>query len=189
LTEAIEKRKPSRETLAAKLISKLHSRLGSRFTPRPRRRRLTDVERLKRRHRKRMLGGSSALPDTMRHYYTEGERAALCIVVGEVKRQGQCDLCIDEIADRAGVGRTTVQNAMHEGRRLGHLQIIERPQRGAKSLTNVVRIASAEWRAWIRRAPSAARAIGSKFSKNVSTTEIIDKRKKLCREIAAASWL
>lgn len=56
---------------------------------------------MKRRHRKRMLGGSSALPDTMRHHYTEGERAALCVVAGEVKRQGVCDLSIDDIADRA----------------------------------------------------------------------------------------
>ena len=110
-----------------------------------------------------MLGGSSALPDAMRHHYTEGERAALCIVAFEIKRQGICDLSIDEIADRVGVGRITVQNAMHEARRLGHLEITERPQRGAKSLTNLVKIASSEWRAWIKRATSAARRIGSKF--------------------------
>ena len=38
-----------------------------------------------------MLGGSSVLPDTMRHYYTEGERAVLWIVAGEVKHHGICD--------------------------------------------------------------------------------------------------
>jgi len=48
---------------------------------------LNDDERIKRRNRKRMLGGSSALPDTIRHHYTEGERAVLCVVAGEVKRR------------------------------------------------------------------------------------------------------
>ena len=89
------------------------------------------------------------MPDTMRHHYTEGERSVMCVVAGEVKRHGVCDLSIDEIADRAGVGRTTVQNAMHEARRLGHVDITERPRRGAKSLTNVVKILSGEWRAWL----------------------------------------
>jgi hypothetical protein len=114
------------------------------------------------------------MPDTMRHHFTEGERAAMCIVAGEVKTRGICELSIDEIGDRAGVGRTTVQNAMHEARRLGFLQVTERPQRGAKHLTNVVKIISAEWRAWIRRAPSAARGIGSKSFTNVSTSKSID---------------
>jgi hypothetical protein len=161
-------------TKPAKALSQKAIR-SSRILPRPRKRLFTDEERIKRRNRKRMLGGSSALPDTIRHHYTEGERAVLCVVAGEVKRQGICDLSIDEIADRAGVRRTTVQNAMHEAHRQGHLQIIERPRRGAKSETNVVKIISAEWREWIKRAPSAARRIGSKFSKNVSTSESIDK--------------
>ena len=77
----------------------------------------------------------------------------LCIVAGEVKMQGICELSIDEISDRAGVGRTTVQNAMHHARLLGHVRIKERPQRGAKHPTNVVTIISPEWLAWIRRRP------------------------------------
>ncbi|HWZ36757.1 MAG TPA: hypothetical protein VNY08_00460 [Bradyrhizobium sp.] len=177
LTEAIEKRKPSRGSVTVRPVAALHGRVSSRFTPRPRKRLLTDEERIKRRNRKRMLGGSSALPDTIRHHYTEGERAVLCIVAGEVKRHGICDLSIDEIADRAGVGRTTVQNAMHEARRQGHLQITERPRRGAKSETNVVMIVSAEWRDWIKRAPSAAHRIGSKMSvlaKKASTLKSTD---------------
>jgi len=151
---------------------------ASRFTPRPCRRRLTDQEPVKRRDRKRMLGGSSALPDTMRHYYTEGERAVLCVIAGEVKRHGMCDRSIGEISDRAGVGRTTVQNTLHQARLLGHLQIRERSQRGAKTLTNIVKITWAEWLSWIRRQPSATPSIGSKFSKNVSTTKIIDLKKQ-----------
>lgn len=123
-----------------------------------------------------MLGGSSALPDTMRHHYTEGERAVLCVVGGQVKHLGVCDISIDEIADRAGVRRTTVQNAMHEARLRGLVEIIERPQRGAKNLPNLVKITSHEWYAWIKRAPSAARQGRVQISKNASTTKNIDKK-------------
>lgn len=111
------------------------------------------------------------MPDNMRHHYTEGERAVLCIVAGEVKRQGVCELSIDEIGDRSGVGSTTVQNAMHQARLLGHIEVRERPQTGAKHLTNVVRVVSHEWLTWIKRGKSPARTIGSKSSENVSTSK------------------
>jgi hypothetical protein len=81
-----------------------------------------------------MLGGSSALPDNLRHHYTEGQRAVLCIIAGEIKRCGVCDFPIDKIAALAGVCRTTVQTTMHEARRLGHIKITERPIPGRKSL-------------------------------------------------------
>jgi hypothetical protein len=125
-----------------------------------------------------MLGGSGCMPAKMGSMYTEGERAALCVISGEIKRQGLCELSIDEIAARAGVCRTTVQNAIHEARRLGHITVLERPRRGMKSLTNVVRICSREWLSWIKRAPSAARIIGSNSVKKLSPTEIIDLRKQ-----------
>src|SRR6202043_527894 len=115
----------------------------------------------------------SALPDNLRHYYTEGQRSVLCVIAGEIKRHGVCDLSIEEIAARAGVCRTTVQTTQHEARRLGHLTIIERPRRGCKSLTNLVRISSPEWLTWLRRGPSAARLTGSKSVKMASTTKII----------------
>jgi hypothetical protein len=163
LTGAIDQRRPVTFHRPARggaggynPAGRLLARIGSKFRPRPCRKRLSDEERTKRRHRKRMLGGSSALTDTLRHHYTEGERAVLFIVAGEVKRHGICDLPIDEIADRAGVGKATVQNAMHEARRLGHVEITERPQRGAKNLPNVVKVTSSEWLAWIRRAVRSA---------------------------------
>src|SRR6266576_2917693 len=118
----------------------------SRFVPRQRQR---SPDRKASRDRRRMFGGSSALPDGLRQYYSEGQRAVLCIVAGEIKRHGVCDLPIDKIAALAGVSRTTTQTTMHEARRLGHIKITERPQRGRKSLTNVVEIISPEWLTWI----------------------------------------
>lgn len=180
LASCIERRRPLRRhaspsKLAA--VSKMKARV-SRFMPRQRQR---SPDRKASRDRRRMLGGSSALPDSLRQYYTEGQRAVLCIVAGEIKRHGVCDLPIDKIAALAGVCRTTVQTTIHEARRLGHLKITERPIPGRKHLPNIVEIVSAEWRAWIRRAPSAARRIGSDSVKMVSATKSIDSRKEVAR--------
>lgn len=112
--------------------------------------------------RKRKLGGSSGMPDTIRHHYTEGERAVLTVIAGEVKHHGLCDLALDRIAAVAGVSRTTVQNAIREARALGHLSVEGRPRKGQKNLTNLVRIVSAEWMSWLKRWPSPARQIGFK---------------------------
>lgn len=107
---------------------------------------------------RRTLGGSSALPDTIRHHYTEGERSVLCVIAGEVKRHGICDLSIDEIADRAGCRRTTVQNAIREAEReRWHIKVQRRPVSGQKSLTNIITIVSEEWLTWITKGPNAAR--------------------------------
>ena len=92
LNAAIDKRRPlGRRNSSApgavtmKPVGKLHGRLGSRFTPRQRPR---SPDRQASRDRRRRLGGSSALPDTLRHHYTEGQRAVLCIIAGEVKHHG-----------------------------------------------------------------------------------------------------
>lgn len=114
------------------------------------------------------------MPPNMRCRYTEGERAVLCIIAGEVKHHGVCDLPIDKIATLAGVCRTTVQTALHEARRQWHLRIIERPRPGRKNLTNVVEITWKEWLRWIKRGPPAHQPIGSNLlsrSNLVSTTK------------------
>jgi hypothetical protein len=177
LASCIERRRPvSRRTSTGKfaIISKMNGRI-SRFLPRQRQR---SPDRRASRDRRRMLGGSSALPDNLRHHYTEGQRSVLCIVAGEIKRHGVCDLPIDKIAALAGVCRTTVQTAMHEARRLHHIKITERPVHGRKSLPNLVEIISREWLTWIKRGPSAARSIGSNPLNLVSTTKSINLNKK-----------
>ena len=137
LSSMIERRRPLGRRTAPLHTRPVAGRLWSRFTARQRQ---GSPDRKASRDRRRMLGGSSALPDNLRHYYTEGQRAVLCIVAGEVKHHGICDLPIDKIAALAGVSRTSVQTAMHEARRLGHIKVTERPQRRRKSLTNVVEI-------------------------------------------------
>lgn len=121
-----------------------------------------------------MLGGSAVMPPNLRTAYTEGQRAVLTIVAGEVKHHGVCDLPIDKIAALAGVCRTTVQTALHEARRLLHIRITERPRPGRKNLTNVVEIIAPEWVSWIKRGPSAHRPSGSSSVKMVSATKNTD---------------
>jgi hypothetical protein len=192
LTSAVDNRRPTgRRTssvpgaVTMTPIGRLNGRLSSRFTPRQRQR---SPDRKASRDRRRMLGGSSALPDNLRHHYTEGQRAVLCIVAGEVKRHGICDFPIDKIAALAGVCRTTVQTAMHEARRLMHIKITERPVPGRKSLPNIVEVISPEWRAWLRRGPSSARFIGSKTVNLSSTTKNIDLRKGGIRKENGKQW-
>jgi hypothetical protein len=184
LQSLIERRRPSRYTvLYAKPAGRFASRLCGRFTPRQQQR---SPNRKASRDRRRMLGGSR-LPVNLRHHYTEGQRSVLCIVAGEVKRCGVCDFPIDKIAALAGVCRTTVQTTLHEARRLAHIKITERPQLGRKNLPNVVEIISPEWRAWIRRAPSAGR-IGSNSTKTVNPTKNTDLRKRAAKEEKGAKW-
>jgi hypothetical protein len=181
LTEAVERRRPtSRRALpiggGVPSAGRLAARVQRRFTPRKPQR---SPDRKASRERRRMLGGSSCMPPQLSSQFTEGERAVLCTISGEVKLRGACDLAIDAIAARSGVCRTTAQNAIHEARRLGLITVLERPRRGMKSLTNVVRICSREWLSWIKRAPSAARLIGSNPVKKVSPTESVDLRKQV----------
>jgi hypothetical protein len=144
-------------------------------SPRPRLSHMLPEQRLRReerRRRKRELGGSSAMPAGMRDF-TDGERATLCVVAGEVKRCGLCTLTLKEIGDRAGVSASTARNALHEARKRGYLTITERPRPGRKNLPNVVRIVSREWLVWIKRGPSAAHASGFNF-KNVNASKSIE---------------
>jgi hypothetical protein len=110
----------------------------------------------------------------MRQHYTEGQRAVLCIVAGEVKHHGVCDLPIDKIGALAGVGRTTVQTALHIAwKGCAHIRITHRPRRGQKSLTNIVEITSPEWLAWIKRGPSAHRPDRVQKTEKVNPTKSV----------------
>lgn len=132
--------------------AKVLARLSSRFITRGTRQHPTSPDREASRERKRSWAGSG-MPRAMWKYYTEGERAALCVVGDQVKRRGYCDLALDRIAAVAGVSRTTVQNALRKARHpeLGHVTVEERPRAGRKNLTNIVRIISSAWLGWLKR--------------------------------------
>ncbi len=160
----IERRAAAFETGAAKTRPRYCEHTPKRYRPR-------SPDREASRHRRRMLGGSGVMPDKIRLHYTEGERAVLCVVAGEVQRQGHCDLPIDAIAARAGVSRTTTQNALRQAAILRHVKVTRRPRLGAKSLTNVVEVISLEWLAWIRRGPWKQWRIGFNLANFLNPTK------------------
>ena len=91
------------------------------------------------------------------------------IVGDECRAHGCCTLHIDAIAARAGVHRTTVQNALREGQGRGEspgipiISVQERRIRGQRSLTNIIRIVSREWSDWLRKGPRwPGEGVGSK---------------------------
>ena len=102
------------------------------------------------------------------------------IVGDECRAHGCCTLHIDAIAARAGVHRTTVQNALREAQGRGEvpsspiISVQERRRAGQRSLTNIIRIVSREWRDWLHKGPSqSARGVGSKCTaiKKSNTTD------------------
>jgi hypothetical protein len=135
---------------------------SSRATPRRIRARSPDYE--KSRMRRRAIASRNMMPDKLSCRFTEGERAALNVVALSCQADifGVCAKSIDEIGALAGVCRTTVQNAIHEARRLGIIKVTHRPQRGAKSLTNMIEIISKEWKSWLSLRLKS-KAIGSNF--------------------------
>jgi hypothetical protein len=136
----------------------------------PRRRPRRSPDREASRERARMLGGSSAMPPDVRCKYTEFERAALFIIAREVKHHGFCDLSVGQIAAEAGVCVRTVQNAEAEAVRQGDLAREVRERKGQKNDTNILRITSAEWLAWLTH--------GSIGCKVCTPTKSIERKKK-----------
>jgi hypothetical protein len=115
----------------------------------PRRQRSPD--RAKSRERRRGLGGSSPLPEPLARRYTEGQRAVLFIVGEEIAARGVCGLSIAEIAARAGVCHRHAQMTLRLAESDGLVTITERPLKGRKHETNLVRVLSREWAAWLQR--------------------------------------
>jgi hypothetical protein len=101
--------------------------------------------------RRRVLAASGVMPPSLASRFTTSELAVLRIVADAVRDNGHCLKSIPEIAARAGVCRTTVQNAIRLAARQGLLTVQERRREGRKNAPNIVRIVSTKWLTWIKR--------------------------------------
>jgi hypothetical protein len=101
--------------------------------------------------RRRLLATSGPMPPQLAQRFTVGELAVLRIMADEVLQHGVCTLSLQEIADRAGTGRTLARNAIQLAERHDLLASRQRPVKGAKNMTNVVTIISREWLLWLAR--------------------------------------
>jgi hypothetical protein len=135
---------------AAEAIRERKLASAPKAPPPPKARRQRSPDRQASIARRRHLAASGPMPPALAARFTQAEMAAFRIVSDEVRHHGVCGLHIDTIAARAGTCRTTVKNALREARRLNLVTVQGRGRRGQKSLTNLVRIISPEWMAWIR---------------------------------------
>ena len=136
--------------------------------------------------RRRHLAASGGLPPSLACKFTVGELAALRVVSDEIRLKGLCDRTLAEISARAGISRTTAQNAMRVAAALGLITVQERRREGQKNLPNVVRIVSKEWLQWLKRAgqgakPSTGRDPGRSSQESIGFKKYdpTDKRSKL----------
>ena len=102
--------------------------------------------------RRRRWAASGRLPPGLAARFTLAEQAVLALVAAETARRKDCRLSIENMASVTGVCRSTVKNAIREARQLGLLTVEERQITGFRNDTNVLRIISPEWLAWIRLA-------------------------------------
>lgn len=102
--------------------------------------------------RRRRWAASGRLPPALAARFTLAEQAVLGLVAAETARRGDCRLAVGHVAAIAGVAETTVRNAIRQARKLGLVTVEERRVTGFRNDTNVIRIVSPEWTAWLRLA-------------------------------------
>lgn len=121
--------------------------------------------------RRRRWAASGRLPPAIAARFTLAEQAALALVAAEAARKGDCRLSVPNLAAVAGVAETTVRNAIREARKLALLTVEERPITHYRNDTNVVRIVSSEWTAWLRLARKGGPAQHSRHRQRVESRD------------------
>ncbi|MCJ2016692.1 helix-turn-helix domain-containing protein [Methylobacterium sp. E-065] len=140
--------------------------------------------------RRRRWAASGRLPPGLAARFTLAEQAVLSLVAAETVRRKDCRLSMPNLAAVAGVAETTVRNAIREARKLGLLTVEERRITGFRNDTNIVRIISPEWTAWLRlvrfrdplsklgsSVPAATAQGGGCKSANRTPTEVLNLEK------------
>ena len=132
--------------------------------------------------RRRRWAASGRLPPALAARFTLAEQAVLALVATETVRRKDCRLAVGHLAAIVGVAETTVRNAIREAVKLGLVTVEERRVTGFRNDTNIVRIVSAEWTAWLRLARkglvlntqlSAAQGRGCKSPQRTPTQVLI----------------
>jgi hypothetical protein len=100
--------------------------------------------------RRRSWASAGRLPPALAAQFTLGEHAALALIAEECRKRGACVLTLGQIAAQAGVGRTTVQNAIRAAKKLRLLNVEESRKTPWVSNPNRITIISPEWLAWLR---------------------------------------
>jgi len=100
--------------------------------------------------RRRSWAASGRLPPSLSARFSTGELAVLVVIATQVKKTGDCRWPHARIAAIAGVSESTTRRALRAAREFGLIQIEERRVSAFRSDTNIVRIISPEWRAWLR---------------------------------------
>ncbi len=175
LAEAIHARRnahrntPGTALGTPRTASKL-DRTWSYFPPKKRPQRAPDRQRSL--ERRRTLAASGPLPPALAAKFTTGEQAVLRIVADEVRDcDGACRLTVPELAARSGTSESTVRRAFKEASRLGLVTIEERRVPYRPNLSNVVRVISREWSAWIAKARRRVRTVNPLASASVPQGE------------------
>lgn len=174
LAEAIEaRRRPVGPGGPQNAAQALQGRRQSIFPPRRPQR---SPDRARSLSRRRQLAASGPMPPAIAAGFTTAELAALRIIADEVAAHGHCDRSIAEIAARAGISRTSAQNAIREAAALGLITVQERRRDGQRNLPNVVRIVSPEWKTWLSKggrvqksAPHGHRSISEDKKRPIET--------------------
>lgn len=105
-----------------------------------------------------ILGGQ--VPAVVAAGFTPAEVSVLCVLAAEHKRWGRCTLTIADISRLACCCRTVVQNTLAWAARWGLISVKHRRVAYDRNLSNVVRIVSPVWIAWLRLGPSKPRPWG-----------------------------
>lgn len=112
-------------------------------------------DRAQARARRRHHARARWMPDHLADHLTDGELAALAVIAEEHAAHGACDLPMGKIAALAGVSESTARNGIRAAQALALITVEHRPRPGRPHLTNVMRIVSPAWLAWIRGRPAS----------------------------------